>query len=63
LLIGEECKDLTGGNCPVYLVSGEHLKESYLKALHLLDKNRTVIFLPENDMLIKGHCKIAAHYF
>jgi 2-dehydro-3-deoxygalactonokinase len=63
LLIGEELRELTGGNCPVYLVSSEHFKESYLNALHLLDKNRTIVYQPENDMLINGHCKIAAHYF
>jgi 2-dehydro-3-deoxygalactonokinase len=63
LLIGAECKDLPGKNCPVYLVSSEHLKRSYLQALRLLDNKREIIYLPGDELLVKGHCKIAAHYF
>ncbi|HMC86855.1 MAG TPA: 2-dehydro-3-deoxygalactonokinase [Chitinophagaceae bacterium] len=62
LLIGTELKDLKGKDCPVYLVCGEHLKQLYMTGLKLLDANNKVSYLNADDMLIKGHCKIADHY-
>jgi 2-dehydro-3-deoxygalactonokinase len=63
LLIGTELGDLKGGNCPIYLASNKYLKEPYLRALRLLDNKREIICLDADELLIKGHCKIAAHYF
>jgi 2-dehydro-3-deoxygalactonokinase len=63
LLIGTELKDLSGTDYPVYLVCGEHLKNPYLQGLKLLDGNRKIVYLPDDLLLIKGHCKIAEYYF
>ena len=63
LLIGTELKDLANSNCPVYLVCGEHLKKPYMQGLRLLNKNRKIIYLRDDVLLVKGHCRIAGHYF
>ena len=62
LLIGAELKDLRDKDCPVYLVCGEHLKQAYLSGLELLGANRKIQYLNADDMLIKGHYKIADHF-
>jgi 2-keto-3-deoxy-galactonokinase len=62
LLIGEELKDLKNKSCPVYLVCAEHFKNAYLSGLDLTGFKKEVTYLPADEIFIKGHCKIAAHY-
>jgi 2-dehydro-3-deoxygalactonokinase len=62
LLIGTELGELKGKDCPVYLVSSDHLKQAYLLGLHLLELKGRIYFLNEDDMLVNGHCKLAHHY-
>jgi 2-dehydro-3-deoxygalactonokinase len=63
LLIGMELKDLSGTDFPVYLVCGESLKDAYQLGLELLNKKGQLFYIPDDALLIKGHCKIAKHYF
>jgi 2-dehydro-3-deoxygalactonokinase len=58
LLIGTELRNLKGSDCPVYLVSGEHLGEAYRLGLKLTGSNREVNFLNADEMLVKGHIKL-----
>ncbi len=62
-LIGMELRDLSGADYPVYLVCGETLRDAYELGLELLNKNRKLYYIPDDVLLIKGHCKIAKHYF
>jgi 2-keto-3-deoxy-galactonokinase len=59
LLIGTELGQLKGINCAVYLVCGEHLKQSYLRGLELMDIHKEIVCLDADEMLLKSHCKIA----
>lgn len=63
LLIGTELKDLENNDCPVYLVCSDHLKDAYMQALQLLNKNRKIIYLKDDVLLVKGHCRIADNHF
>jgi 2-keto-3-deoxy-galactonokinase len=63
LMIGTELKDLANTECPVSLVCSEQLKAAYMQGLKLQNKNRTIRYLPENELLVKGHCKLASYYF
>jgi 2-dehydro-3-deoxygalactonokinase len=63
LMIGAELKDLRDKDCPVYLVCSEHLKRAYLLGLELMGLKSKTYYLNADDMFIKGHCKIADHYF
>ena len=62
VLIGAELSELKENNCPVYLVCSEHLKQSYLLGLELMELKREIIYLDGDVMLTKGHYKIAGHY-
>jgi 2-dehydro-3-deoxygalactonokinase len=62
LVIGAELKDLKNKDCPVYLVCSEHFKKAYMIGLDLMGFKKGVYYLDADDMLIKGHCKIADHY-
>ena len=63
LLIGTELKDLETMDCPVTVVCSEHLKDAYMLGLELQNKDRKTGYWPDELMLIKGHCKMAVHYF
>jgi 2-dehydro-3-deoxygalactonokinase len=62
LLIGAELKDLKDKGCPLYLVCGEHLKQAYLSGLELLGAKKEIHYLSADEMLIRGHCKLADQF-
>jgi 2-dehydro-3-deoxygalactonokinase len=61
LLIGAELRDLKKNTCPLYLVCSEHLKKPYLQGLELMEDNRQIYYLNADDILIRGHRKIAEY--
>jgi 2-dehydro-3-deoxygalactonokinase len=63
LLIGAELSDLNGINSPIYLVAGNQLEEPYRLGLSLTGVNREINLLSGNEMLIRGHCKLANNIF
>jgi 2-dehydro-3-deoxygalactonokinase len=62
LLIGTELSQLKGNHCPVYLVSGEHLKLAYLTGLELLKLSSQIFYLNADEMLLSAHRKIADYF-
>ena len=62
LLIGTELRDLANTHCPVNLVCGEHLRVVYMLGLKLQNKNREIHCWPDDELLVKGHCKIVGYY-
>lgn len=62
LMIAAELRDLVCKNYPVYLVCGEHLKHAYMAGLQLLNEKREINYLNAEQMLVRGHCKIADNY-
>jgi 2-dehydro-3-deoxygalactonokinase len=63
LLIGAELSDLKGTSSPIYLVAGNHLEEAYRLGLSLTGVNREINLLSGNEMLIRGHSKMAKDIF
>ncbi|MDP9041607.1 MAG: 2-dehydro-3-deoxygalactonokinase [Bacteroidota bacterium] len=61
LLIGTELRELKENNCPVYIVCTENLKQAYMSGLKLNGK-REIHYLNADEMLVRGHCKIADEY-
>jgi 2-dehydro-3-deoxygalactonokinase len=62
LLIGTELRELKGHGYPVYLVSNSDLSHAYRHGFALMNDHRAVHYLPEDEMLVRGHCKIAELY-
>ena len=58
LLIGLELKDVPQ-NVPIYLICGEHLEKPYQISLTLRGVKDTLVCLNADEILVKGHCKIA----
>jgi 2-dehydro-3-deoxygalactonokinase len=62
LLVGTELSQLKGIHCPVYVVCNELLKGPYLSGLKLMDFDLEVFFLNADDILLKGHRRMANHF-
>jgi 2-dehydro-3-deoxygalactonokinase len=62
LIIGTELKDLKGRNGPIYLVSNKLIKPGYLTGLKLMGVTSQIYYLDADEMLIRGHSKIAEYF-
>jgi len=60
LLIGTELRELKNPDLPVYLVCGENLRIAYWQGLEVLGFES--VYLNADEMLTKGHCKMAEYY-
>jgi 2-dehydro-3-deoxygalactonokinase len=60
LLIGTELKDLKNTRASLNLVCSENVKKAYRGGLKVCGLK--FVYLNADEMLINGHCRIAAHY-